>query len=459
MYTETMTKPKQTALEVYRAGYRIKYNMMGGYAVLESKEFFVSLREAILYELEHYGYCTLIENLLETPKSKLDAVAYAVFLDIANGYAERKLVDVKGIYRDYIPYVTIRWSDCTTLEYQYYPLTQKVAEKIIAARNVARKGHHQYLRNLTESEPAGRPTLRPVPQPQKEEGERLLQQAKVQAEQRLSQAKLEAERINQGAHVAAQSVLDDAQAEAERIRQSAQNSAQNILDEANAKLQAQAKGKAERLVNQYIAQQQRQFKQECDAQAAASIRESLDTARLVETLHGEMCDQTNAVQANWIKALDSTLEQLNTVKADFYQHLRGWQEALYPRSVKPLAERYLELYRILNVDKLIREEVVFQDSASPMGVAPAPSTVTGLNKLNKTLTTFLRRFETALDSLGLRVYYPTDGELFDDIWHVPEEEDVDCHAQPIKTCVLPGIAKKAVDGGEDDVVIPAVVRI
>lgn len=453
MYTGKMTKPKHTALELYQAGYRVKHMM--GYAVLESKAFFISLREAIVYELEHYGYCTLIENLLEMPKSKLDAVAYAVFQDIANGYAEHKLADVKGVYRDYIPYVTIRWADCASLEYQYYPLTQKVAEKIIAARNAARKGHRQYLQSLTEAKAMAQPTP-PHPQNQKEQNE---ERKRLQAEQCLTQAKLEAERIQQGAHATVQSMLDEAKLEAERIRQSAQSAAQSILDEANAKLQTQAEEKAERLVNQYIAQQQRQFKQECDAQTAESIRNSLDGARLVETIHGEMCDQTNAIQASWIKALDSAMEQLNGVKADFYQHLRGWQEGLYPRTVKPLAERYLELYRILNVDKLIRAEVVFQDSQAAQGTVPAPSTVAGLNKLNKTLTTFLRRFETALDSLGLRVYYPANGEVFDDIWHVSEEEELECQNQPIQACVLPGIAKKATDGGEDDVVIPAVVRI
>lgn len=115
--------------------------------------------------------------------------------------------------------------------------------------------------------------------------------------------------------------------------------------------------------------------------------------------------QDHALQANWIKALDNTLEQLNAVKADFYQHLSQWQKALYPRKGKALADCYLELYRILNVEKLLREEVVFQADQPQAG--PSPKTVEGLHKLNKTLTKFLRHFEAALDGLGLYAYFPS----------------------------------------------------
>ena len=155
--------------------------------------------------------------------------------------------------------------------------------------------------------------------------------------------------------------------------------------------------------------------------------------------------------------MDNTLEQLNAVKADFYQHLSQWQKALYPRKGKALADCYLELYRILNVEKLLREEVVFQADQPQAG--PSPKTVEGLHKLNKTLTKFLRHFEAALDGLGLYAYFPQPGELFDEMRHTPEDEDAVCEGKTIQFCIQPGIAKKSSDGGEDDVVIPAEVRL
>ena len=81
----------------------------------------------------------------------------------------------------------------------------------------------------------------------------------------------------------------------------------------------------------------------------------------------------------------------------------------------------------------------------------------GLHKLNETLTKFLRRFEEALDGLGLYAYYPQPGELFDEMRHTPEDEEEDCEGKTVQSCIQPGIAKKSSDGGEDDVVIPAEV--
>ena len=265
------------------------------------------------------------------------------------------------------------------------------------------------------------------------------------------------EQLRQEAETQAAQIVENAKQEAERINQSAQTAADAILAEAQAKAENGAKERADKLVQKYLAQAQREMRQACDAEMEVRLQKTLSQARTLETIHGEMCDKTNTLQANWIKALDNTLEQLNAVKTDFYQHLSQWQKALYPREVKALAECYLELYRMLNVDKLLREEVVFQ--ADQPQTEPSPKTVEGLHKLNKTLTTFLRHFEAALGGLGLYAYYPQPGELFDEMRHTPEDEDAVCEGKTIQFCIQPGIAKKSSDGGEDDVVIPAEVRL
>ena len=319
---------------------------------------------------------------------------------------------------------------------QYGILGSRGVKDIQRARDAVREGHLRYLKTLTEAQPTQKPQEIPItPAPDSKEEERLLQEAKNQAAQIVENAKLEAERINQ----------------------SAQTAADAILAEAQAKTENSAKERADKLVQKYLAQAQREMRQACDAEMEVRLQETLSQARTLETIHGEMCDKTNTLQANWIKVLDNTLEQLNAVKTDFYQHLSQWQKALYPREVKALAECYLELYRMLNVDKLLREEVVFQ--ADRPQTEPSPKTVEGLHKLNKTLTTFLRHFEAALDGLGLYAYYPQPGELFDEMRHTPEDEDAVCEGKTIQFCIQPGIAKKSSDGGEDDVVIPAEVRL
>ena len=61
--TMTTKKPLRTALEVYRSGYQNQY--VFGVYVLASQTFFQELREAICYELEHYGFCPLVDELAE----------------------------------------------------------------------------------------------------------------------------------------------------------------------------------------------------------------------------------------------------------------------------------------------------------------------------------------------------------------------------------------------------------
>lgn len=430
----TTKKPLRTALEVYRSGYQNQY-VLGVY-VLASQTFFQELREAICYELEHYGFCPLVDELLKEPPEYMDKVAYAVFCDLAVGYPSGQLADVRN--SDYLPYLNspVRWSACSAMGKQYGILGSSGVKDIQRARDAVREGHLRYLKTLAEAQPTQKPQEIPItPVPDPKEAERLRQEAETQAAQIVENAKLEAERINQ----------------------SAQTAADAILAEAQAKTEDSAKERADKLVQKYLAQAQREMRQACDAEMEVRLQETLRQARTLETIHGEMCDKTNTLQANWIKVLDNTLEQLNAVKTDFYQHLSQWQKALYPREVKALAECYLELYRMLNVNKLLREEVVFQ--ADQPQTEPSPKTVEGLHKLNKTLTTFLRHFEAALDGLGLYAYYPQPGELFDEMRHTPEDEDAVCEGKTVQFCIQPGIAKKSSDGGEDDVVIPAEVRL
>lgn len=433
--TMTTRKPPRTALEVYQAGYQNQRMRWGGY-MLASRDFFQELRQAICYELEHDGFCTLVDDLLEHPPSKMDVVACVVFYDLANKYPSGQLTDVKNSYCVPNLNILVSWEECNHMEYQSVPMDGEKLMNVRRARDAVREGHLRYLKTLTEAQPTQKPQEIPItPAPDPKEEERLLQEAKNQAAQIVENAKLEAERINQ----------------------SAQTAADAILAEAQAKTENSAKERADKLVQKYLAQAQREMRQACDAEMEVRLQETLRQARTLETIHGEMYDKTNTLQANWIKALDNTLEQLNAVKTDFYQHLSQWQKALYPREVKALAECYLELYRMLNVDKLLREEVVFQ--ADQPQTEPSPKTVEGLHKLNKTLTTFLRHFEAALDGLGLYAYYPQPGELFDEMRHTPEDEDAVCEGKTIQFCIQPGIAKKSSDGGEDDVVIPAEVRL
>ena len=160
---------------------------------------------------------------------------------------------------------------------------------------------------------------------------------------------------------------------------------------------------------------------------------------------------------------------MSDIKSEFYSHLHNWQVSLFPKEIKPLAERFLELYRIINVDKMLREEILLKSLSDEMSDDLTDSRVdknndleiriAGLQKLNKTLTTFLRRFELSLNGLDLYVFYPNPGDEFDETWHILDDEDEEYEGKYIKECIVPGIAKKANDDYGDDVLIPAVVKV
>lgn len=104
----------------------------------------------------------------------------------------------------------------------------------------------------------------------------------------------------------------------------------------------------------------------------------------------------------------------------------------------------------MNVDPLIRMELLAEGTSTNM--------LKELEKLKKTLSTFLHRFESSLHGLDMYVYYPEAGEMYDALWHLPENE-ADCTGGHVVTCIVPGVARKAADQVDDDVVLPAVVKV
>ena len=217
----------------------------------------------------------------------------------------------------------------------------------------------------------------------------------------------------------------------------------------------------------------------------------------VDQFHSEMCKKTGSFQAEWVSSLDSAIEQMNSIKTDFYSHLHEWQEGLYKVSLKPLANNFVELYKIINVDKLIRAETLFeysqqkkldsankicennvsdnievsdsecsgttksmlQDNANEKSISCSDAVMSSLEKLDKSLNIFLRRFESSLKGMDMYVYYPDKGEIFDDTKHVVNDDCEGYSGKRIVECVVPGIVKKINNGFDEDIIVKAVVKV
>lgn len=437
---------RASALEIYQSGYQ---SIFGSGSKIDSKSFFIELRDAVIYEIETTGYCELVNKILEQGTGGLDIVACAALVDIKKGFEDNMLTDVEKDpkYKEYVPHlrVRLRWSKC---EFGRMNVSiQQVYEDVKGAREILQLHHiHTIKMERKTSINTDKKNIE------------VVERAKEQAEKIISSAEVEAKRIT-----------NDANAEAIRIIEEAKVRAKEIDDSVTKEASEKAKDKAEKLVSRYLTEEQKSYKLELNDEMRKFTDAYIENSNRAMTVHTEMCDATNAVQARWIQALDDTISKMSDIKSEFYSHLHDWQVSLFPKEIKPLAERFLELYRIINVDKMLREEILLKSLSDEMSDDLTDSRVdknndleiriAGLQKLNKTLTTFLRRFELSLNGLDLYVFYPNPGDEFDETWHILDDEDEEYEGKYIKECIVPGIAKKANDDYGDDVLIPAVVKV
>lgn len=437
---------RASALEIYQSGYQ---SIFGSGSKIDSKSFFIELRDAVIYEIETTGYCELVNKILEQGTGRLDIVACAALVDINKGFEDNMLTDVEKDpkYKEYVPHlrVRLRWSKC---EFGRMNVSiQQVYEDVKGAREILQLHHiHTIKMERKTSINTDKKNIE------------VVERANEQAEKIISNAEVEAKRIT-----------NDANAEAIRIIEEAKVRAKEIDDSVTKEASEKAKDKAEKLVSRYLTEEQKSYKLELNDEMRKFTDAYIENSNRAMTVHTEMCDATNAVQARWIQALDDTISKMSDVKSEFYSHLHNWQVSLFPKEIKPLAERFLELYRIINVDKMLREEILLKSLSDEMSDDLTDSRVdknndleiriAGLQKLNKTLTTFLRRFELSLNGLDLYVFYPNPGDEFDETWHILDDEDEEYEGKYIKECIVPGIAKKANDDYGDDVLIPAVVKV
>lgn len=437
---------RASALEIYQSGYQ---SIFGSGSKIDSKSFFIELRDAVIYETETTGYCELVNKILEQGTGGLDIVACAALVDIKKGFEDNMLTDVEKDpkYKEYVPHlrVRLRWSKC---EFGRMNVSiQQVYEDVKGAREILQLHHiHTIKMERKTSINTDKKNIE------------VVEHANEQAEKIISNAEVEAKRIT-----------NDANAEAIRIIEEAKVRAKEIDDSVTKEASEKAKDKAEKLVSRYLTEEQKSYKLELNDEMRKFTDAYIENSNRAMTVHTEMCDATNAVQARWIQALDDTISKMSDIKSEFYSHLHNWQVSLFPKEIKPLAERFLELYRIINVDKMLREEILLKSLSDEMSDDLTDSRVdknndleiriAGLQKLNKTLTTFLRRFELSLNGLDLYVFYPNPGDEFDETWHILDDEDEEYEGKYIKECIVPGIAKKANDDYGDDVLIPAVVKV
>lgn len=460
------------------------------------------LRDAIERELREWGECPLLERL-DRERPHISVPLFEVLQSVRrrqkNGAApaasgnrsfaeilqQKYGFDPKSWIRSFYKYSSVeqlvdelraaghRAMDRT--EHRSVPITEKegtgdtsvpvsVAGQPSPAEESRRTPAVREAREEREPSPAG-PAAQTASSAEAEqilaeagkEAGALLAEARREAAEITGDARRRAEEILEGAKREAAALLEDARQKRERSRAEAEAFREQTMERAR----LDARQETGRLTQRYLTEAQRRER----IGTARPTPEEADALTRIDRLHDDMCGRTNALQVGWVKAIDEMTERLSDMKSELYRHLRSWQVGLYPLELRPLAERYTELYRILNVEGLISEEIVWLSKHGGQaaagvpaeGEAQAPDVVGRLRELNETLTTFLSMYENSLHGLGLYAFFPQEGDAFRPGWHVCARGAAG-GGRTIAACVVPGVSRRGTDG-EDDVLVPATVEL
>ncbi len=507
---------KNKALKIYNAGYlRADRGREPG-----AKEYCESLCGAVIDEYIAQGFCTLIDYFIEN-RIDVDEITYISFKTaeqklnsqskwtpgttvivsetpvISNGYKTWHVswVEWEAQFRTMGMVMAYQFSDVRKLLLSLKAAGQnqhlmEIGESVKNERREADDreekidgSENQISRKLNDAENEAKK----IRDKAEEEAAGIKKEAEAAAKRTKEEAEAEAARIRGDAEAEAKRTRNDAKIEAERIIQVASDGTKE-KEAALAQQAAEIENKVQNLIRTHLSNEKESLRNELGKEYADLLEKCDQTIGESEKIHDDICDRTSRLQAEWVNALDTAVKDMTSLKEDFYRHLRNWQVALYPHELRPIADRYVELYRFVNVDKLITSEImriesgeseakqddkplskfsIFgksgkKDTNDPENAANTPGTQTvleGLKKLDRNLTTFLHKFEVSLKGLDIYIYFPKNGDIFDSVWHVIEDDtDFDYSAEHrIDHCVIPGVAKKVLDSGDDDVLIPAVV--
>lgn len=401
-----------------------------------AEKYFIDLRRAIKNEYINQGYCELVDAFMFKSYFQIDIVTLAALESSTSGssYNEGQSERIPG-------FDNLTWKEAARR-----PVVFNVDAVFRKIYDVNRRGRQLHLDTLKE-----RAVL-------SDKTSNMLEKTHIEIKEKIETAEKEAKVI-----------IADAEKKAKEIIDSAVSKACSSSINSDAAADRRAKEISEDLVKKYLLEFQHEYKSKSEKEITDIVDKGLKTLSKTEELHDRMCEETNAVQVSWMNALASATDELNKIKEDFYRHLHGWQVSLYPHEYEPLAERYIELYRILNVENMISEEIWYEwyndkegqksKSVAPWNQKVSSDVIEGLQKLNRTMNIFLHKYEVSLNGLGLYVYRAEKGNPFDYVWHTNIDDSIDCEGKTVKKCIVPGVAKRVIGDGEDDVIIPALVSV
>ena len=421
-----------------------------------SRSYYRMLRAAVYQEAVNDGACMLLNELLSFAHANWDLVTFYAILHTTKYLSvRRELPEPDRLYLE-------------AMDGNRYPW-----HNLSRGSRVAMTLDRRYILNLTcalyremgprSETPAPTEDARRILAEARSEADRILESATHARDTMLRQAREQAELVESTALERASSIELDAQRKVQEItleaRQNAEECYEQAYEDAREKamerLEAEAAAERQRLVQQnlanYMSSQRQQW---LDEQGQAEqLHQSI--AGQTATLKEQICQQTTTAGADMAQLLDDTLTQLTALKNGFFTGLQDWRASLYKAEYGPLINCYNNLLMLISgFDRDIAAE------QQRLGDAPAGPELTVLQQHSNKMEKFRINMERAMLALGLRVFRPAEGDLFDSYAHATddEEDDDSYNGCAIARCVRPGIIR-TVNSANEEVLHRATVVI
>ena len=432
----------------------------------DNKRYYLELLSAIRDEYELYGFCGLIDDLLMKNNERPDLVTGSALLTYLHETDHPFDSDPEWPGEN-LPFVKYEGMDVLWTQSDLIALPAEISgDQLLRIREHGQTCHCKKLQEMRkELDKAGKiiaaakAGASDILAGAQREGESLIDQGRRKRKELVDEGLRKKEELVDEGLRKKEELIGEGCREKEALLMEAAQEAGKKREEILAAAVSDAGEKSRRLLAEFLSQEQERTRVECSRAAAHISEEERNDFSAAEKLHEDMCERTDHMYGNLVRQLDSVKESLEKMKRDVYSHLHDWQVSLYPREFRPLAMRYQELYRILNIQKLITGMILQTDTIASEAARNSQREIfEKLEKLQTELEKFLRRYEKALNGLGMYVFVPDAGEAFDEYFHVWEDGSPSDLSPVIERCIIPGINKRSKDG-QEEVVVRAIVGI
>ena len=278
-------------------------------------------------------------------------------------------------------------------------------------------------------------------------------QAYTEADRIRRDAKNEAAQIRRDADNEATQIRRDADAYADGVKRSAEDDADGIRAAARQQMEEEAERTTSMLIQQKLSAHIQELRRQWEEEQQEKATQRADTSALAAALKEDSCTRSTAIGASLNQGLNQLQEQLNQLRSNMTLDLQKWRTSLYKCEYGKLVNFYNTLNGYANSFERELREAECGDTASDELKTVLGEHSRKLNRLRSNLT-------GAMETMGLRLFTPQKGDLFNSYYHTTNsEEDDDVFLdREIKHCLKPGI-ERVVNDLEVAVLLRACVEV